>query len=262
MRRAYISFGPYSSSPAGVFLANGLRRPYSSISWKFSLYVLRLLAAWSATLGSYHGYWSDWVLADLSADPRVCSHQHFRSACLANEPELDCRYHRFAGRKRHRRTGHFFEPFYLLSGSFFLEGLRSILEDAGALADSLDPSDRSRPGPRAATSPRLDDPHAEAAVHVQAAVEQTYEPQNVLAAGSQRVSGGLRLVGPMLILTSIVLLSGVPGSLVASIAPQNQIVMWFAVLVPLLGLGTMVEGIITYQRWRRSDREFREKILR
>lgn len=166
-----------------------------------------------------------------------------------------------------------FEPFYLLWGSLLLEDLPSILKDMGVLADSLDPSDRARPGPRAATSPEPDYPHADAAVHLQAAVEQTYEPQNVLAAGSQRVSRGLyepplsspilgdRLVGTMLILTGIVLLSGVPGTLVVSIAPQNHIVMWFAVLVPLLGLGTLVAGVITYQRWRRSDREFREKIL-
>jgi hypothetical protein len=138
-----------------------------------------------------------------------------------------------------------FEPFYLLSWSSLLEDLPSILRDTQALADSLDA------------------PHAEApAIRAQAAVERTYELRNVFAAGSQPVSGGPRLVGAVLILTGVALLSGVPGSLVASIAPQKQIVMWFAVLLPLLGLGTLVEGIITYQRWRCSDREFREKILR
>jgi hypothetical protein len=165
------------------------------------------------------------------------------------------------------------ERFSLLSKGLVLENTPGILEDMEALANSLDQLDRTGRVARSTTSSGPDDADAEAATDVQGAIKQTYQSEKVLGAESQSVSGGVydlpisspsleeRLVGAILIVSGITLLSGIPGALVLSIAPQNQLLVWSVAFVPLLGLGTLVKGVITYRRWLRSDREFRAKIL-
>ncbi len=133
-----------------------------------------------------------------------------------------------------------YAPLYLLQYGLVLEGIPGVLNDVEALAVSLEEFRRSSAEAEGISSTEQNDTSAEAAGEI---------PTGMF---------GPRLIGPVLIITGFVLLSGIPLSL----WPQpNQLAAWLLVIVPWLGLGMLITGAIIYRRSRHSIGGFRENIL-